>query len=181
MSLADVAFSTMASPIGTLLLTSDGEALTGVYPQAHRELPSLEGLTRDDLWFSGVRDQLDAYFRGRLTTFDIALALRGTEFQRRVWAQLLTIPCGATRSSLELAVALGKPSGSAAVALAVKKCPILVIVPSHRVVNGAGLPTGDATERALKQWLLAHEASMAAPWPRPSVAPQGEPRPSITR
>jgi len=76
-------------------------------------------------------DQLNAYFAGELTTFDLELDLRGTEFQRRVWQALLTIPFGETRSYGEVAEQIGAPGAARAVGLANGHNPIAIIVPCH--------------------------------------------------
>lgn len=170
---ADCAFSTIVSPVGELLLTSDGVGLTGVYPATHREVPDTAGLIRDETFFCGVRDQLDAYFRGRLFDFDVTLAFRGTEFQRNVWVQLASIPCGVTRTYLEIAEGIGRPAASRAVGTAIGRNPISFIIPCHRVIGTSGSLTGYAGGLPLKRWLLEHEAS-AQSWrvqtPRGSAA-----------
>jgi len=73
-------FTTLESPVGELLLTSDGVALTGLYPASHKALPDTTRLRRDDALFSGIRDQLNAYFRGKLSEFTVALKPAGTDF-----------------------------------------------------------------------------------------------------
>lgn len=151
-------FSTFRSPVGELLLTSDGRALTGLYPASHRALPTIKG-ARDDAFFTGVRDQLKAYFSGRLESFEIALAPVGTLFQHRVWDALRAIPYGAQWSYGSVAALLGKPSGSRAVGLANGKNPLSIVVPCHRVIGANGLLTGYAGGLALKRWLLDHELS----------------------
>ncbi len=154
-----VTYSRVDSPVGSLLLTSDGVALTGLYPETHRQLPvpSL-GWHRDDRWFSGVSDQLQEYFRGRLPRFEVPLALEGTPFQRRVWELLLDVPYGGTTTYGALALQLGKPKSSRAVGLAVGRNPVSFVVPCHRVVGSGGELTGYAGGVELKEWLLAHEA-----------------------
>ena len=132
--------------------------MTGLYPASHRAIPPLKG-ARDDAFFTGVRDQLKAYFAGRLEAFDISLAPVGTTFQHRVWDALRAIPFGAQSTYGALAALLGKPSASRAVGLANGKNPLSIIVPCHRVIGANGLLTGYAGGLELKQWLLDHEAS----------------------
>lgn len=151
-------FSTFQSPVGELLLTSDGRAMTGLYPASHRAIPQTRGV-RDDAFFTGVRDQLKAYFAGRLEAFDICLAPVGTPFQHRVWDALRAIPYGAQWTYGSMAALLGKPSASRAVGLANGKNPLSIIVPCHRVIGANGLLTGYVGGLELKQWLLDHEAS----------------------
>lgn len=153
-----VTYARLDSPVGPLLLTSDGVGLTGLYPETHRDLPvpSL-GWHRDDRWFSGVADQLQEYFRGRLTRFQVPLALQGTPFQRRVWELLLEIPFGGTATYGALAVMLDKPKSSRAVGLAVGRNPVSFIVPCHRVIGSGGGLVGYASGLPLKERLLTHE------------------------
>ena len=96
----------------------------------------------DPAGFGDVIAQLEAYFAGELTEFDIVLDLEGTEFQKRVWAELLTIPYGQTRSYGEMARNLGKPGASRAVGLANGRNPVSIIVPCHRVIGADGSLTG---------------------------------------
>jgi methylated-DNA-[protein]-cysteine S-methyltransferase len=155
-------YSRFSSPIGTWLLISDGESLTGLFPESHRAVPAVtDGWRRDDAFFAGVRDQLGAYFAGRLMDFKVRLAPKGTPFQRRVWDTLREIPLGATTSYGALAAHLGNPAASRAVGAANGKNPISLIVPCHRVVGAAGSLTGYAGGLELKQWLLEHEATTA--------------------
>ncbi len=152
-----VTYYTLApSPFGPLLLTSDGSALTGLYMRALSWVESADpwaGWGQDDrggTWvadegvppFAATREQLAAYFAGRLTVFDLPLALHGTAFQRQVWAALGTIPYGSTTTYGQLAHQLGNPNGSRAVGLANGRNPISIIVPCHRVIGADGKLTG---------------------------------------
>lgn len=101
--------------------------------------------------------QLDAYFAGELREFDLPLHLAGTTFQRTVWAQLLLIPYGETRTYGELAGALGNPGASRAVGLANGRNPVGIIVPCHRVIGASGSLTGYGGGLDRKQRLLAFE------------------------
>jgi methylated-DNA-[protein]-cysteine S-methyltransferase len=162
MSAFVTSYSRCPSPIGVWLLVSDGESLTGVYPESHRAVPDVtDGWRKDDAFFAGVRDQLGAYFSGRLMDFTVRLAPKGTHFQRRVWDALREIPLGQTTSYGALASHLGSPSSSRAVGAANGKNPISLIVPCHRVIGSSGLLTGYAGGLELKQWLLEHEATTA--------------------
>ena len=106
---AETVYDTVKSPLGPLLLMGDGAALTGLRMESAAPL----GWSRDRAAFTEVAAQLDAYFAGERTDFDVALAPRGTEFQRRVWAALLEIPYGETRTYGELAAALGSRTPAA--------------------------------------------------------------------
>ena len=155
-------YSRFKSPVGSWLLVSDGKALTGAYPESHRAVPDVtDAWHRDDAFFAGVRDQLAAYFAGRLVAFTVVLAPAGTAFQRRVWNALCEIPLGATTTYGAIASHLGAPTASRAVGAANGKNPISLIVPCHRVVGATGMLTGFAGGLELKQWLLEHESTTA--------------------
>ena len=155
-------YSRFTSPIGTWLLVSDGESLTGVFPESHRAVPEVtDGWRRDDAFFAGVRDQLNEYFAGRLMDFKVRLAPKGTHFQRRVWDALREIPLGSTTSYGALATHLGNSTASRAVGAANGKNPISLIVPCHRVLGADGLLTGYAGGLELKRWLLDHASTTA--------------------
>jgi methylated-DNA-[protein]-cysteine S-methyltransferase len=152
------------SPIGCLLLTSDGEFLTGLYMGAPSKSPEL-GSDWLDKPNSGplpkAARQLEEYFAGKRKVFDLPLKMAGTEFQKRVWRQLTTIPFGETWSYGQLAKTLDNPNGSRAVGLANGRNPIAVIVPCHRVIGADGSMTGFGGGIPRKQWLLAHEGMPA--------------------
>ncbi|WP_046300341.1 MULTISPECIES: methylated-DNA--[protein]-cysteine S-methyltransferase [unclassified Mycobacterium] len=135
-------FRTIDSPIGPLTLAGDDGRLTHLLMLDHAHAPDRNGWRRDDTAFSDVAQQLSAYFAGDLTEFDVDYALLGTDFQRRVWTALLTIPYGQTRSYGELASQIGSPTASRAVGLANGRNPISIIVPCHRVIGSNGSLTG---------------------------------------
>ena len=101
--------------------------------------------------------QLNAYFAGRLTDFDLPLHMEGTPFRMRVWQALRTIPYGETRSYGQLAAMIGQPSASRAVGGANHHNPICIIVPCHRVIGADGSLTGYGEGLDMKEWLLEHE------------------------
>lgn len=101
--------------------------------------------------------QLQEYFAGQRTTFDLPLHQDATPFRRQVYARLLDIGYGVTRSYQHIAIAVGNPKGSRAVGMASSKNQISIIVPCHRVIATSGALTGYAGGLATKQWLLAHE------------------------
>jgi methylated-DNA-[protein]-cysteine S-methyltransferase len=147
------------SPIGRLLLTSDGEALTGLYMEPSHKTQCTEGWLHDGgagALPATVR-QLSEYFKGARRDFDLPLRLQGTAFQQRVWQELTEIPFGETWSYGQLAKRIGKPSASRAVGLANGSNPIAVIVPCHRVIGTDGTLTGYGGGLERKRWLLAHE------------------------
>lgn len=132
-------FTTVNSPIGPLTLMSRDGCLThlGMEDQAHATLAPPDSVRNDDA-FAEVSTQLDEYFAGRRKTFDVAMTLEGTDFQRRVWAELSAIPYGETISYGELARRVGNPKASRAVGSANGHNPVAVIVPCHRVIAGNG-------------------------------------------
>lgn len=102
-------------------------------------------------------NQVADYFRGNLKSFDLEFNLQGTSFQQAVWKELLKIPWGQRVTYLELATNLGNPAAVRAVAAAIGKNPLLVIIPCHRVIGSNGSLTGYAGGLGRKQWLLNHE------------------------
>ena len=131
------------SPIGELLVTSDGSSLTSLRMMPDDAAPDItQGWERDAAALSAVTGQLARYFAGELTQFDLPLAPSGTDFQMRVWAALRDIPYGETASYGELAAAIGKPTASRAVGAANGRNPIAVIVPCHRVIGASGALVG---------------------------------------
>lgn len=102
--------------------------------------------------------QLQEYFEGTRNQFDLKLNPEGTEFQKKVWKQLQTIPFGKTISYLELSQQLGDTKAIRAVANANVKNPLWIIIPCHRVIGSNGSLTGYAGGLQRKQWLLKHES-----------------------
>jgi methylated-DNA-[protein]-cysteine S-methyltransferase len=155
------AFSYFASPIGRLLLTSDGTALTGLYMEPSRKAQSTEGWAQDAAVapLAATLRQLSEYFAGTRRDFDLPLRLDGTPFQARVWRELVEIPYGETWSYGQLAKRIGSPSASRAVGLANGRNPISILVPCHRVIGADGSLTGYGGGLERKRWLLAHEGA----------------------
>lgn len=106
---------------------------------------------------AAVDSQLAEYFAGDRKSFDLQLNPKGTEFQKRVWAQLVAIPFGETRSYGQLAAALGNPGASRAVGRANATNPIAIVVPCHRVIGTNGTLTGYAGGLSMKEALLELE------------------------
>ncbi len=155
----------LAGPLGELLLTSDGDALTRVCfeGQAHAAPLSAES-QRDDRAapLAEARRQLAAYFGGELRDFALPLAPHGSEHQQEVWAALREVPFGATTTYGALARRLGAPSHARAVGSANARNPLAIVVPCHRVIGASGALTGYAGGLARKRWLLAHEGARPA-------------------
>ena len=165
---------TVGSPIGALLLTGDGHALTGLYmldgrrhqaragqdPWDQAKWRARAGLTPDPAPFGEVAAQLEAYFAGDLKEFTVPLAPSGTAFQLAVWTELTKIPYGSTVSYGDIARALGKrPVAARAVGLANGANPISVIVPCHRVIGSDGSLTGYGGGLERKELLLRLEGA----------------------
>jgi methylated-DNA-[protein]-cysteine S-methyltransferase len=117
----------------------------------------------DDPLLQQLRRELDAYFAGALRRFTVPLAPRGTEFQRAVWAALLTIDFGETCSYADIARAIGRPTATRAVGAANGQNPIAVVIPCHRVIGSDRSLTGYGGGLDRKRWLLAHETAQLPP------------------
>jgi methylated-DNA-[protein]-cysteine S-methyltransferase len=147
------------SPVGPLTVEAGDEGVFGITFGDHG--PSRAGLSlRARAHLEAAEAALADYFAGRppaLPTLD----LRGTAFQRQVWAALIAIPWGETRSYGEIAAALGVPGGARAVGGANHENPVAILVPCHRVVQVSGRLGGYAGGLDVKRWLLAHEAGHA--------------------
>lgn len=104
-----------------------------------------------------IKQQLEAYFLGKLKIFDCEFSLQGTAFQTAVWQQLMSIPLGHSQSYQMIANSIGKPSAVRAVGAAVGRNPVSIIIPCHRVISTSGKLTGYAGGLLRKQWLLNHE------------------------
>ena len=153
-----VRYRTIASPIGDLTLAGIDSTLTHVLMAEQSHEPDRSGWEPASQGaFADVVTQLDAYFTGALTEFDVDLRLDGTEFQRRVWAALQTIPYGETRSYGQIAEQIGSPAASRAVGLANGRNPISIIVPCHRVIGSSGDLTGYGGGIQRKRALLTLE------------------------
>lgn len=108
-----------------------------------------------------VKEQLQEYFEGRRSSFDLPLAPEGTDFQKLVWEELLKIPYGESRTYSEIAVAIGRPKASRAVGNAINKNPIAIIIPCHRVIGKDGKLRGYAGGLELKEMLLRLEGNLS--------------------
>jgi methylated-DNA-[protein]-cysteine S-methyltransferase len=145
----------MDSPIGALTLVADGERLACVYMTEHAPDSEEFGPRADDGLRGEAARQLEEYFDGERTAFDLPLVDDvGTPFQRRVWAELRKIPYGDTVSYAELARRIGQPTAFRAVGLANGRNPISIVVPCHRVVGASGSLIGYGGGLERKQLLL---------------------------
>jgi methylated-DNA-[protein]-cysteine S-methyltransferase len=155
---ADISFLTyFESPIGNIQLgfNSNYELTSVQFVQ--------DGLAQLDQNAFGVEEieialiQLAEYFDGRRTQFELKLSPNGTEFQKKVWNQLMSIPFGKTQTYQEVANQLGDPKVIRAAAAANGKNPISIIIPCHRVIGSDGSLIGYAGGLHRKKWLLEHE------------------------
>ena len=169
-------YTVIESPVDPLLLTSDGTALTRLYFVERKHGPEIAAswIKSDDAApFEQTRRQLDAYFSGELTDFDLPLRADGTDFQRCVWKLLRKIPFGTTISYSELARRSGNPNASRAVGLANGRNPISLIVPCHRVIGVNGKLTGYGGGLPRKAALLEFESAVLAGGPHPMEKDEG--------
>jgi len=144
------------SPVGELLLTEADGALTALQMEPFAERPTTT--SRNSL-LTKARKQLDRYFAGRLTQFDLPLAPAGSPFMQHIWAELQQVPFGETLTYAELARRVGRPGHFRASGAANGRNPIPIIVPCHRVVGSNGSLTGYGGGIERKRWLLDHEAA----------------------
>jgi methylated-DNA-[protein]-cysteine S-methyltransferase len=147
------------TPIGRLVLECDGDVLIGIWLPDERRHGRNDA---DDVLpvLKETASQLDEYFAGERTDFDVPMELDGTDFQREVWAELTRIPYGETISYGELARRVGRPSAPRAVGQANGRNPIPVIVPCHRVLASNGIG-GYGGGLKVKRALLAVEGVVA--------------------
>jgi methylated-DNA-[protein]-cysteine S-methyltransferase len=154
---------TVDSPVGLLTLAGRNGRLSHLRMVDQTYEPSREGWESDDNAFADAVAQLEAYFAGDLIEFDLELDLVGTDFQRRVWAALLTIPYGETRSYGQIAQQIGSPGAPRAVGLANGHNPVGIVVPCHRVIGANGSLTGYGGGLHRKKSLLELERNKIAP------------------
>jgi methylated-DNA-[protein]-cysteine S-methyltransferase len=154
----------VGSPIGTMLLVSDGEALRALDFSDHeaRMRVLLRRYCGEFVLEAGAAGEagrhLEDYFDGDLAAPErIPVRTGGSDFQRRVWAELRKIPAGATSSYGRIAAAIGAPGASRAVGLANGANPVAIVVPCHRVIGADGSLTGYGGGLKRKAWLLVHE------------------------
>jgi methylated-DNA-[protein]-cysteine S-methyltransferase len=159
--------TTVKSPIGTLLVESDGRAITqitlpGKFTQKASMSPTSPNAdnkteNKNSAVLSRAVKQLDEYFAGKRTEFDLPLELEGTAFQKDVWLALAEIPYGKTISYAELASMVGRPSAFRAVGQANGANPIPIVLPCHRVIASGGGIGGYGGGLEMKRRLLALE------------------------
>ena len=151
----EIRFGYAESPIGLIEVGGTADGITSV--------TFVEGRRRGFAPNSPVEaalEQIGAYFLGTRRAFDVPIVWQGTDFQRQVWQQLMTILYGQTASYQEVAQAIGKPRAVRAVGAANGRNPISILVPCHRVIGSDDSLTGYGGGLWRKEWLLKHEGSL---------------------
>jgi methylated-DNA-[protein]-cysteine S-methyltransferase len=154
-------FKTMKSPVGELKIIASDKGLVGIlWENDNPNRIQIREYAKDNNHpvLLKVEEQLKEYFAGKRTKFALKLDFVGTDFQKSVWAALLTIPFGETRSYADIAKQIGNPKAVRAVGAANGKNPISIIAPCHRVIGASGKLTGFAGGLVNKQCLLDLEA-----------------------
>ena len=154
----------MSSPVGDLTLVAcDGELSSIVFGADDATDAGSRRSVGDDSCrqvLTETERQLNEYFTGTRREFALPIRAVGTEFQKSVWAALMTIPYGATISYAQQAAVIGRPTATRAVGAANGRNPLPIVVPCHRVVGSNGTLTGFAGGVSIKQWLLDHERAV---------------------
>ena len=146
------------SPIGDLLLAGDEDGLKIIgFPGGKGKVAIHTDWEHKADCFPAAQSQLLEYFQGRRHAFDLKLAPSGTDFQLAVLAALQTIPCGETRSYLDIASQIGRPQAVRAVGAANARNPLPIVIPCHRVIGADGSLTGFGGGLAAKRFLLGLE------------------------
>lgn len=164
----DLRRTTLASPVGPLVLVASGRGLRAVLWPDERTgrvpLPADVPVDPDHPVLRAATTQLEEWFAGGRTDFDLPLDPAGTDFQRRVWLELATIPHGRTRTYGEVAeAAVGDRRKARAVGAAIGRNPLSIVVPCHRVVGADGSLTGFAGGMEVKRHLLDLESGGSLP------------------
>jgi methylated-DNA-[protein]-cysteine S-methyltransferase len=161
-------FTSWAGPLGAMTLAATARGLSGVWFDGQRHGPDTSVWRRDPAHpvLRAAIQQLDEYFAGQRTSFDLLLDLHaGTPFQQQVWQALLGIAPGATASYGSLSAAIGKPAAVRALGAAVGRNPVSIVVPCHRVLGADGSLTGYAGGLERKTALLSLEGAAFSPAP----------------
>ena len=156
--------TTHRTPVGVLTLVASDRGLRAVlWPKVTPQQARINPRPRRDPDQPILRrtvEQLDEYFAGSRTSFDVPLDLEGTRFQLAAWRSLAEIPFGSTTTYGQQAAALGIPTAARAVGAANGANPVCIVLPCHRVIGADGSLTGFGGGLPVKQWLLDHEAQV---------------------
>jgi len=150
----EFSYFTYTTKIGDITIQSDKTALKGIFFGTKN---NLEGVRQEDNLIKACHLQLEEYFAGSRTVFELPLNPEGSIFQKKVWEALLEIPYGETRSYGEIAKNIGNPKASRAVGMANNKNPLAIVVPCHRVIGSNGKLVGYGGGIPIKQQLLELE------------------------
>jgi len=149
-------FAYYESEIGLIKISADETSVIGVDFADEKE----KGASKDSVVLSEALNQLHEYFKGKRKEFSLNLFLDGTDFQKRVWRELMKIPYGKVVTYGEIAKSIGNEKASRAVGNANNKNKIGIIIPCHRVIGGDGKLVGYAGGLWRKEWLLKHERNI---------------------
>jgi methylated-DNA-[protein]-cysteine S-methyltransferase len=141
--------------IGRIEIEENGEAITKI-DYVQNDIEELADRKETELIKEAIK-QLNEYFQGKRSIFDLPLAPEGTEFQKKVWNALKEIPFGETKSYGEIAKIIGNEKASRAVGMANNKNPIMIVIPCHRVIGANGKLVGYAAGLEVKENLLSLE------------------------
>jgi AraC family transcriptional regulator of adaptative response/methylated-DNA-[protein]-cysteine methyltransferase len=164
---ARIVFSTADSPLGRLLVAATGKGLCflalgekddELEAELRAEFPAAESIERDDLAIQDSLEVVLAYIAGQTPHLDLPLDVRATAFQRRVWAELVAIPYGETRTYQEIAEMLGRPNAQRAVGRACATNPVSLVIPCHRALRTDGQLGGYRWGLERKSGILSTEA-----------------------
>ena len=161
-------FKTVDSPVGRLTLVAGDAGLAAILWERDSPRRVRLNIVAEDPshpTLVAAERQLEEYFAGRRTVFDLTLDFAGTQFQRKVWSALLAIPFGETRTYGQIASQLGSPNAVRAVGAANGRNPISIVAPCHRVIGSNGDLTGFAGGLDAKRYLLGLERPPASSVP----------------
>ncbi len=153
------------SPLGMIEIECQGRAITRVRLCPESIATSPESTVSRPSVLQQCIQELEAYFKGTLTTFTVPVEPEGTPFQQQVWNGLQEIPYGTTCTYAQLAEKIGNPRACRAVGNANNRNPVLILIPCHRVIGTNGTLTGYAAGLDIKEWLLHHERETAGKHP----------------
>jgi methylated-DNA-[protein]-cysteine S-methyltransferase len=161
-------FDYISTSLGTMLLASDGDALTGAWFDGQRHQPAVDASwqrSRDLPVLRRTATEVAEYLAGERTAFDLPLAPAGTPFQRAVWQAIAAVPYGESIAYRDLAAAIGRPASIRAAGAATGRNPLSIVIPCHRIVGADGALTGYAGGIERKRKLLSLERRVGATTP----------------
>jgi methylated-DNA-[protein]-cysteine S-methyltransferase len=160
----NLVFDTYEYPFGEIHVVLDDRGIRDLILTAGQWDDYVAGrgeIQRDIAFCRKAIRELDEYFSGKRFEFTVPLSIEGSDFCKKVWQELMSIPFGQTRSYADIALAIGKPRGCRAVGQANRKNPIPIIIPCHRVIGKNGDLTGycGTGHLEIKEYLLQMERS----------------------